>query len=79
MDELPEPTEAARFLALVFGLVCVALAGVIYTIAGPGYLIGVGVMAAVGLTYVGLFVFASTRTCQIAVLFLTFGFVPWWD
>jgi hypothetical protein len=74
-DQHRASDEAARFFALVFGLVCVALAGVVYVAAGPEYLIGVGVLAAIGVTYVGFFVFATARVCATAVGILTLG---WW-
>ncbi len=57
---------------MIVGLVCVALAGVVYVAVGPSYLIGVGIMLAVGFTYLALFVFASTKVCENAVLVLTF-------
>ena len=66
---------AAKFFALAFGLVCVGLAGIVYVAAGPSYLIGAGVLAAIGTVYVGLFVFASAEACATAVAILTLG---WW-
>ena len=63
---------------LVFGLVCFAIAGVLYVAAGPEYLVGVGVISTIGAIYLGLFVFASTATCQSAALLLTFGTWRWW-
>ena len=71
MGDPSRTTEASRFMVLVVGLVCVALAGVVYVAAGPSYLIGVSVLLAIGLAYVGMFVFAPTKICQNAVLVLT--------
>jgi hypothetical protein len=78
VDDQPPPTEAARFFVLAFGLVCFAIAGVLYVAAGPEYLVGVGVISAIGAIYMGLFVFASTAACQSAALLLTFGTWGWW-
>ena len=78
MEDQPKPTEAARFFVLVFGLVCIGAAGTLYLGAGPDYLIGVGVLSIIGAIYMGLFIFASTATCQSAVLLLTLGAWSWW-
>jgi hypothetical protein len=79
VDDPAPPTEAARFLVLVVGLVCVALAGVVYTIGTAGYLLGVAILLGIAAIYIGLFIFASTKTCQSSLWFLTLGGMAWWD
>jgi hypothetical protein len=72
-----EPPPAARFFVFVVAIVLFALAGVVHMNAGPAYLWGTAILAAIGAIYLGLFLFGSTRACYNAALCLTLGATPW--
>jgi hypothetical protein len=62
----------ARYLVLAVTACLYVAAGFVYLKWAPDFLWGVGILAAVGTVYLGLYLFGSEKACEKSL-----GFLAW--